>query len=143
MDLFVEKCKEYNLKVTPQRTVLYKELRKSKDHPSADVIFKKLRKTYPNISLDTVNRTLLTFAQIGLINIVEGWGGPKRYDPNINGHHHFTCMKCNNIIDFYNSSYDKIEIPEEITKRFRVMSKKVVLEGICDKCSKKEKSIKK
>ncbi len=140
MDLFLEKCKEYNLKITPQRTAIYKQLNKSKEHPTAEVIFRKLRKTYPHISLDTVNRTLLTFTQIGLIKIVEGQGEPKRFDPDINRHHHFRCMKCNNIIDFYNTSYDKIEIPEEITKRFTVMSKKVVLEGICDKCSKKEES---
>ena len=65
LEFFRDKCREHNLKTTPQRTIIYKELYKSKDHPSADAIFKKARKIFPNMSSDTVNRTVLTFAKIG------------------------------------------------------------------------------
>jgi len=76
LEFFRDKCREHNLKTTPQRTIIYKELYKSKDHPSVDAIFKKARKIFPNISFDTVNRTVLTFAKIGLINVVKGYGEP-------------------------------------------------------------------
>jgi Fur family peroxide stress response transcriptional regulator len=91
-------------------------------------------KKIPNLSFDTVNRTLLTFSQIGIANIVEGYGQPKRYDPNIDTHHHFRCIKCHSIIDFQNKAYNNITIPEEIQKEFTVLNKKVVLEGFCNKC---------
>lgn len=136
MDFFRDKCKEHNLKMTPQRVVIYKELSKSKDHPSADMVFKKARKTFPNISFDTVNRTVLTFARIGVVNIVEGYGDPKRFDPDIDSHHHFRCINCNNIIDFHNKSYDNLKIPEEIKRQFIVLKKKVCIEGVCDQCQK-------
>ena len=83
MDIFYRRSKEHGLKITPQRTAIYQELLKAKDHPSADIIYKRLVKKIPNISFDTVNRTLLTFSKIGIANIVEGYGQPKRYDPDI------------------------------------------------------------
>jgi len=137
MDIFYRRSKEHGLKITPQRIAIYQELLKAKDHPSADVIYRRLVKKIPNISFDTVNRTLLTFSQIGITNIVEGYGQPKRYDPDITTHHHFRCIQCNNIIDFHNKAYDNITVPQEIQTQCTVLNKKVVLEGLCDKCSKK------
>ena len=134
MDIFYQRAKEHGLKITPQRTIIYQELLQAKDHPSADIIYKRLVKKIPNISFDTVNRTLLTFSQIGIANIVEGYGQPKRYDPNIDTHHHFRCIQCNNIIDFHNKDYDNLIVPREIQKQFTVFHKKVVLEGLCDQC---------
>jgi Fur family peroxide stress response transcriptional regulator len=134
MDIFYRRSKEQGLKITPQRTAIYEELLKAKDHPSADVIYRRLAKKIPNISFDTVNRTLLTFSQIGIANIVEGYGQPKRYDPDLDTHHHFRCIQCNSIIDFHNKEFDNLTVPEEINKEFTVINKKVVLEGLCSKC---------
>jgi Fur family peroxide stress response transcriptional regulator len=136
-DFFYQKCKEYGLKITSQRIVIYQELLKAKDHPTADTLYRNLVKKVPNISFDTVNRTLLTFSKIGVAHIVEGYGQPKRYDPDLNIHHHFRCTQCNRIVDFHNKSYDKISVPREIERQFTVLNKKVVLEGLCARCKKK------
>jgi Fur family peroxide stress response transcriptional regulator len=137
VDFFREKCREHGLKVTPQRVVIYKELVKSKDHPNAEVLFNRVRNTFPDISFDTVHRTLLSFAEIGIIDIVEGYGEPRRYDPDIKNHHHFRCVNCGTIIDFAEESYASIKVPQEIERKFIVLNKKVLLEGYCHKCRKK------
>ena len=137
LEVFYLRARKHGLKITPQRIAIYQELLKAKDHPSADIIYRKLVKKIPNISFDTVNRTLLTFSKIGIANIVEGYGQPKRYDPYIDTHHHFRCTQCNRIIDFHSKVYDNISVPEEIQKQFTVVNKKVVLEGLCDRCNKK------
>ncbi|NIT41784.1 MAG: transcriptional repressor, partial [Gammaproteobacteria bacterium] len=93
-------CREHGLSITPQRVAIYKELLSSLEHPSAIMIYKKVSEYYPNISLDTVNRTLLTFHKIGLAKAVGGTGDPKRFDPNLEPHHHFRCISCGEIIDF-------------------------------------------
>ena len=134
LETFHQKCKEGNLKITPQRAAIYETLVNDKGHPSADVVFQRIRKKIPNISFDTVNRTLLSFADIGLLKIVEGFGRPKRFDPDMESHHHFQCIKCNKIIDFCDKTFDALEIPKDIKNRFTVTGKKVVLEGICDSC---------
>jgi Fur family peroxide stress response transcriptional regulator len=136
LDFFYSRSKENGLKITPQRTAIYQELLKAKDHPSADDIYNRIVKKIPNISFDTVNRTLLTFSKIGITNVVEGYGQPKRYDPDMNTHHHFRCIQCNSIIDFNNKDYDNITVPEELNRQFSVIRKKVVLEGLCSKCRK-------
>jgi Fur family peroxide stress response transcriptional regulator len=138
LNLFYQKSKEHGLKITPQRTAIYQELLKAKDHPSADIIYKRIVKKIRNISFDTVNRTLLTFSKIGIASIVEGYGQPKRYDPDLSAHHHFRCTRCNKIIDFHNEDYDNLIVPREIQKQFTVFHKKVVLEGLCDRCKKKD-----
>jgi Fur family peroxide stress response transcriptional regulator len=132
--VFWRKSRKNGLKRTPQRTAIFRELLKAKDHPTADDIYKRIVKKVPNISFDTVNRTLLTFSKIGITKVVEGYGQAKRYDPDMGIHHHFRCTRCGRIIDFHNGDYDNIAVPAEIMERFTVTSKKVVLEGFCGKC---------
>jgi Fur family peroxide stress response transcriptional regulator len=136
-EIFYRRCEENDLKITPQRIAIYQELLKAKDHPSADTMYKRLMKKFPNISLDTVNRTLLTFHKIGIASIVEGYGQPKRFDPEISTHHHFRCVRCNRIVDFHEEDYDNLIVPHEIQKQFTVFKKRVILEGLCDQCKKK------
>ncbi len=137
MAVFFRRSRDNGLKITPQRSAIYQELIQAKDHPSADDVYKRIIKKIPNISFDTVNRTLLTFSKIGIANIVEGYGQAKRYDPDLETHHHFRCMKCNTIIDFHNKEYDNLKVPEDMRKQFTAMSKKVVLEGLCSKCKRR------
>ena len=132
--LFYEKCTEHGLKITPQRKVIYEELVKASDHPTADALYKRSRKSLANISFDTVYRTLISFTEIGIVSLVEGYGEQKRFEPNLHQHHHFRCIKCHTIFDFENASYNDISVPAEVQKQGTVISKRVVLEGVCAKC---------
>ena len=134
MDAFQAKCRKAGLKITPQRMAVYKVLIESKQHPSAEVVFRKVREVLPNISLDTVNRTLLTLAEIGAALIVEGSGDVKRFDGKLETHQHFKCVKCKRIFDFHYKPFDNIAVPKSISRKFIVLKKTVYLEGICDSC---------
>lgn len=137
MALFRDTCRQHSLSITPQRTAIYRELINSKNHPDSEDIFKRIKNIFPQISLDTVYRTLSKFAEIGLVNVVEGYGESKRYDPDINNHHHFRCRRCNKIVDFCDESYDNLKAPKAFQKNFKVTSVKIILEGICNECMKK------
>ena len=128
-------CKKNSLKVTTQRTAIYRELVKTKEHPYAELVYKKVKGIFPNISFDTVYRTLLTFVNIGLADVIAGSGDPKRFDGNIKKHHHFKCIKCNNLFDFNFDAYHDIKVPEEIEKQFTILNSRIIFEGICNKCS--------
>ena len=132
--MFFDKCAENGLKITPQRSIIFDELSKATDHPSAEVIYKRVRKTLSNISFDTVYRTLLSFTEIGIVNLVEGTGEQKRFEPNAHPHHHFRCMKCHTIYDFEHDAYDDIAVPEAVQRQGVIIHKRVLLEGICSKC---------
>ncbi len=132
---FFEKCRAHNLKVTPQRMAIYRELLDSTEHPTVDTMFQTVKREFPNISYDTVSRTLLTFAEIGMVDLVEVYGGAKRFDPNVTSHHHLHCVACGKIFDFQNDHYHNLEIPDEILQGFTVLTSRVVLKGICEQCS--------
>lgn len=135
VNLFIKRCQHHNLKVTPQRVAIYKKLIELNNHPSADAMFQAVRQDFPNISFDTVNRTLLTFAEIGIVDVIEGHGRQRRFDSDMSCHHHFHCVKCHKIVDFNSDEYDNLEIPKNIKKKFTVYRKRVVLSGLCDKCT--------
>jgi Fur family peroxide stress response transcriptional regulator len=132
---FEDRCRQEGLKVTPQRIAVYQALVESQEHPSADTVFQKVRQSQPSISLDTVNRTLLTLADMGLAFVVEGSGEVKRFDANEDSHQHFKCIRCKRIVDFHHLPFDDVPIPAELKKGFQILRKTVYFEGICDQCS--------
>ena len=131
---FRRRCREHGLKVTPKRVLIYEELIQSQDHPSPEMLFKRVQVRAPQISLDTVYRTLATFHDIGLVDMVEGFALTKRFDPNQDNHHHARCVRCQSILDFDNREYDQLKIPASIRKAFDVQRVRVTIEGLCRDC---------
>lgn len=139
LDVFVHNCRRNGLKITPQRTAVYKTLIELKEHPSAEMVWGHIRRLYPGISLDTVNRTLLTLAEIGSASIVEGSGEVRRYDGDLDNHQHFKCVKCKKVFDFHYEPFDDIKVPASIAAKFKILRKTVYLEGICNSCGGKSR----
>jgi Fur family transcriptional regulator, peroxide stress response regulator len=139
MKLFRSKCKEHSMRVTHQKVMIYEALLGSLDHPSPEQIFNKLKHSVHGLSLDTVYRTLSAFNEMGLIDLVDGYGTARRFDPMLEKHHHFQCKKCGTITDFISDDYDKIAVPKEIARNCEVIKLRVTIEGLCKKCLKKRK----
>lgn len=135
MEWFAGECRQAGLRLTPQRTAVYRELLRADDHPSAEVLYRRVVEDIPSISLDTVNRTLLTLAEIGVAFVVEGTGEAKRFDAGLHGHQHFRCVKCRRIVDFHHEPFGDVELPEGLFENFKVLRKTVYVEGICDLCN--------
>ena len=131
---FENACREAGLRLTHQRLEIYSELAETPDHPTAETIYQRIRKKIPTISLDTVYRTLATFARHGLINKVETVESQARFEVKIMRHHHLICMKCNKITDFQWALLDDVSLPMEINRWGRIESKNVTVYGICSEC---------
>ena len=93
-------CRAKGLRLTHQRSEIYRELAKYPGHPTAENVFKKVRKRLKTISLDTVYRTITTFENYGLIKRIQIFDNTARFDINISVHHHLVCIKCKKIEDF-------------------------------------------
>ena len=127
-------CREAGLRLTHQRLEIFSELAVAVDHPTAETIHQRIKIKIPTISLDTVYRTLATFARHGLINKVETVESQARFEFKIMRHHHLTCRKCNKITDFQWESLDDVSLPEEISRWGRIENRNVTVYGICSKC---------
>ena len=66
-DTIRSKFKACGLKVTPQRTAIYKALAETTSHPTAETLFQHVSQEYPMISLNTVYYTLSTLKDAGLL----------------------------------------------------------------------------
>lgn len=131
---FQQACKAKDLRVTPQRIEIFKELADADDHPSAESLHQRLSDRMPTLSLDTVYRTLGTFCEMGLINKVETTESQAHFEVTFTRHHHLICERCKKIIDFHWQFVDDAELPEEVCSLGQFNRRNVVVYGICKDC---------
>ena len=134
LEHFKKSLGEANLRLTHQRIAIYKAIVGMKTHPSADDIYQKIKGEFPTISFDTVNRTLLKFTVLGIIRTVESYSGVRRFDPNLDQHHHLHCVRCGKILDYLSSRFDEIILPRKIGQGFKPLGIRVSVNGICADC---------
>jgi Fur family peroxide stress response transcriptional regulator len=137
IETFQDACRERDLRLTPQRLEIYKELARAADHPSAETLHQRLLKSMPTLSLDTVYRTLATFVQHGLVNLVETTESQARFEVCQLRHHHLICEKCRNIFDFQWDTIDQVALPDELDGWGEIGRKNVVIYGTCKSCLEK------
>lgn len=134
LSAFEDACRQEDLRLTPQRIEIFRELAKSTDHPSAETLHLRLYDKMPTLSLDTVYRTLSTFAGYGLVNKVETAGSQARFEAAHVLHHHLVCEKCKQIMDFQWQFIDQATLPEDVKSWGRVERTSVVAYGTCSNC---------
>lgn len=134
IERFESVCKAKGLRITHQRTEIFKALLKHSNHPTIENIFDYIRTHLKTISLDTVYRTISTFEEYGLVHRVHHIDNATRLDINISDHHHLVCSKCNKIEDFYWPEFDKMKPPKAIAHWDQINAKHVVISGLCSSC---------
>lgn len=135
---FTEACRRRGIKATHQRTEILRELAASAEHPDAEMIYTRVRTRIPTISLDTVYRTLKLLMDRGVIARVASMKDRARFDANMDRHHHFICMQCGMISDFYSDAIDSLPVPREVADMGSVKGVYVELRGICRNCKQQE-----
>ena len=131
---FAAALKESGLRLTHQRLEVAREIACNSTHPDVEAVYLGVRRRVPTISLDTVYRTLGDLERLGLIRRVETLGGPVRYDPILEPHHHFICARCGLIQDVHGSSYDHLPAPDTAADLGDIESITVQLHGLCKSC---------
>ncbi len=127
------------LRMTNQREIILRELKKSRQHLSADELYDKVKKYMPRISLATVYRNLEILSEAGLIGKLEISGRQKRFDYEVTEHDHIYCAVCHRVD---NLSIDRQGLhTKEINavKGYSVTGYRLEIMGVCAACQKKEK----
>jgi len=134
---FVESCRREGVKVTHQRTEIFRELAGTEEHPDAETIYAGVRKRIPAMSLDTMYRTLRMLEGKGVISRAGSVKNRTRFDANTDRHHHFVCSECGFIGDFCSDVLNRFPTPAEVSAMGCVDSVYVELRGRCRKCQAK------
>lgn len=135
MEQFVTACRDAGLKVTHQRTEIYRQLVNKPDHPTAETLHKRLLATLPTISLDTVYRTLTTLEEHQLVARIQTAESQARFEAVYAPHHHLICSRCKRVVDFHWPAADSLEPPDAIAQWGQIDSKTIVMYGTCNNCS--------
>ena len=130
----ISRLREEKLKVTPQRIAILRHLDGNTDHPSVEDIHREVCREFPAISLATVYNTLDTLVRISEVQTITVNPTRKHYDPNTTPHHHAICTHCHTIQDVFADFSDDLQLPAEVSARFRVNETAVYFRGVCRDC---------
>lgn len=122
-------------RMTNQRQVILRELKKVNVHPTADEIYVMVRRVIPHISLGTVYRNLEILSAMGLVQKLEYSGNQRRYDGNAENHHHIRCVSCGAVADVSPDTVTTFEFNPDNVPNWNVIDHRVVFLGMCARCA--------
>lgn len=126
------------LRMTNQREIILRELKKSKQHLSADELYDRVKRIMPRISLATVYRNLEILSDAKIIGKLEISGRQKRFDFDVSNHDHIYCIVCHRV-DNLNIERGTIAVDQmESARGYTITGYRVEIVGICPECQKKE-----
>ncbi len=129
------------LRMTNQREMILRDLKKSKGHLTADELYERVRKSMPRISLATVYRNLEILSEAGIIRKLEISGRQKRFDSIIEDHDHIYCVQCQQIENLDLDKSDMNVPTQERINGYDITGFRLEVSGLCPKCQKKTAKI--
>ncbi len=130
------------LRMTNQREMILRELKKSKGHLTADELYERVKKFMPRISLATVYRNLEILSDVNMIRKLEISGRQKRFDSELEDHDHIYCVECHRIENL-DIGVNNVEVPVEDAHGYTITGRRLEVTGICPRCQKKIEKTKK
>jgi Fe2+ or Zn2+ uptake regulation protein len=132
----LERLRERNWRLTPQRRVVAEVLGGRNVHLTAEGVHSSAQALLPEISLATVYNTLNELVLMGEVLEVATGSGPKRYDPNARTpHHHLVCRSCGALRDVFVPSNALPTIDDCDLAGYLVTSVEMVFQGLCPDCA--------
>lgn len=134
-DAILQKLRDNDHKITPQRMAIVKIISGGEGHPSVETIYEKLQGDFPTMSLATVYRTILLIKSLGEVLELGFPDGSNRYDGNKPyPHPHVICVKCGRIIDPDLSSLKDMQQEVADETGFTILTHRLDFFGICQDC---------
>ena len=135
---FMKVLRNENLKLTPQRVEIFREVCDSDEHREAEEIYLALRERDVHVSRSTVYRTMNILYQHDLVRRMNIGDGKWRYEHwlDCHQHDHLICIRCGTIVEFMNPQIEGIQ--KDVADKFNYKLVKHVhqLFGLCKQCRK-------
>ncbi len=136
-ETLVNKLKERDHRITPQRVALLRILAASEEHPSAAQLFDQLKDTYATMSPGTVYKTLDLLKEMGEVLEFGFSDDDNRYDGGKPyPHPHLVCRRCHKIIDAEPIDLPSPAMMAEMARHsgFRIEGYRLEFYGLCPDC---------
>ncbi len=132
----VERLREWEVRVTPQRLAIAEAVLNSTDHPSVQQIYDRVRDHFPSMTLATIYSTLGVLQRSGLIQELP-FQRMSRYEANMEPHVNLVCMQCENVVDTNTGQEIVVRLKNRISRQsdFQVAWQRVDFYGLCPSCA--------
>jgi len=132
---FDEFARRRGLKSTRQRDTIVDVFSRAGGHITVSELLDKVRRKNARVGYATVYRTLRLLCEAGLADERHFGQGLARYERAGGGHHdHLICTSCGRVEEFENPAIEELQDEVARTHRFRVVSHKHEIYGICARC---------
>jgi Fur family ferric uptake transcriptional regulator len=124
--------------LTKKREIIINVIEKNRGHMDAEDVYHKAKKIDPSIGMATVYRSLKLMRDFGVIERHSFGQEHQHFESPTKSHHdHLVCSECGRIVEFADSSLEKLK--NKVAKRhgFQMKTHKLEIYGICAICAKK------
>ena len=121
-------------RVTPQRLVILRELRRRDRHATAEEIHRAIDRELPGTATPTVYATLDLFVQLGLARRIDT-GTAALYDARLDPHQHAVCRRCGRVQDVDGKISAGALMRAAEADGFRPDAAELIISGLCAECA--------
>lgn len=135
LEQMLERLRERDCRITPQRVALLRLLAADEGHSSASHLYEQLKAQFPTTSLATVYKTLNLLKEMG--EVVElGFGDDdNRYDgARPFPHPHLICVQCRKIVDTNTALAASLVESVAADSGYQITDHRLDLYGLCPEC---------
>ena len=132
----VERLREWEVRVTPQRLAIAEAVLNSTDHPTVQQIYERVRDYFPSMTLATIYSTLGVLQRSSLIQELP-FQKMSRYEANMEPHVNLVCIQCETVIDTDTGQDAVLRLRNRISREsdFQVAWQRVDFYGWCPRCA--------
>jgi len=121
-------------RVTPQRLVILRELRRRDRHATAEEIHRAIDDELPGTATPTVYATLDLFVQLGLARRIDT-GTAALYDARLDPHQHAVCRRCGRVQDVDGGVSAASLLRAAQDAGFQPHAAELIISGLCAECA--------
>ena len=121
-------------RVTCQRLVILRELRRRGHHATAEEIRRAVHRDLPGTSTPTIYATLDLFVELGLARRIET-GTAALYDARLEPHQHAVCRQCGRVEDVDGRLNPGALLGTARESGFRPEAAELIIRGLCSECA--------
>ena len=121
-------------RVTSQRIVILRELRRREQHATAEEIHRAVHEELPGTSTPTVYATLELLVELGMVRRIDT-GTAALYDARLEPHQHAVCRRCGRVQDVDGRLNANALLRAADAGGFHPDAAELIISGLCEECA--------
>lgn len=122
-------------RVTSQRLVILRELRRRRRHATAEDIHQAVLHELPGTATPTIYATLDLLVELGLARKIDAGIGVSLYDGRTDPHQHVVCRRCGRIEDLDGELDYEPLMSAAAAAGFSPSAAELMIAGLCPSCA--------